>query len=153
MPKLTNPVPVRYTVYILCVVTFFMSLPLSLIYTPMAFVTALTGLLSMLGTYDLLQRRHTISRNYPIMANFRYLFEAIGPEIRQYFIQSDTDERPFSREQRTIVYQRAKDILDKRPFGSQLNMYEEGFEWMSHSLALAALLLKTRDAVKKSMYP
>ena len=135
MPKLTNPIPVRYTVYILCVVTFFMSLPLSLIYTPMAFVTALTGLLSMLGTYDLLQRRHTISRNYPIMANFRYLFEAIGPEIRQYFIQSDTDERPFSREQRTIVYQRAKDILDKRPFGSQLNMYKEGFEWMSHSLA------------------
>ena len=69
------------------------------------------------------------------MPNFRYLFETIGSEIRQYFIQSDTEERPFSREQRTIVYQRAKNTLDKRPFGSQLNMYEEGFEWMSHSLA------------------
>ncbi len=49
------------------------------------------------------------------MANFRYLFESVGPEIRQYFIQSDTEERPFSREQRTIVYQRAKQVLDKRP--------------------------------------
>ncbi|KXS47079.1 MAG: glutamate synthase, partial [Marinobacter sp. T13-3] len=68
-------------------------------------------------------------------ANFRYLFESVGPEIRQYFIQSDTEERPFSREQRAIVYQRAKDVLDKRPFGSQLHMYEEGFEWMSHSMA------------------
>ncbi len=135
MPKLTNPIPVRYTVYILCVVTFFMSLPLSLIYTPMAFVTALTGLLSILGTYDVLQRRRTVSRNYPILAHFRYFLESIGPEIRQYFIQSDTEERPFSREQRGIVYQRAKNILDKRPFGSQLEMYSEGFEWMNHSMA------------------
>lgn len=135
MPKLTNPAPVRYTVYILCVVTFLMTLPLSLIYTPMAFVAALTGLLSILGTYDLLQRRRTVSRNYPILAHFRYFLESIGPEIRQYFIQSDTEERPFSREQRAIIYQRAKNILDKRPFGSQLEMYGEGFEWMNHSMA------------------
>ncbi|HBC33185.1 MAG TPA: FMN-binding glutamate synthase family protein, partial [Marinobacter adhaerens] len=97
------------------------------------------GAFAALGTYDLLQRRHTVSRNYPIMANFRYLLESVGPEIRQYFIQSDTEERPFSREQRTIVYQRAKNVLDKRPFGSQLGMYEEGFEWMNHSLAPARL--------------
>ena len=68
----------------------------------------------MLGTYDLLQKKHTISRNYPILANIRYLLESIGPEIRQYFIQSDTEERPFSREQRTIIYQRAKNVLEDR---------------------------------------
>jgi len=72
---------------------------------------------------------------HPILAHFRYSLESIGPEIRQYFIQSDTEEHPFSREQRSIVYQRAKNTLDKRPFGSQLDMYEEGFEWMNHSMA------------------
>lgn len=91
------------------------------------------------GTWDLLQRKRTVSRNYPILAHFRYFLESIGPEIRQYFIQSDTDERPFSREQRTIVYQRAKNVLDKRPFGSQLGMYDEGFEWINHSLQPSAL--------------
>ncbi|WP_416202630.1 FMN-binding glutamate synthase family protein [Marinobacter sp. X15-166B] len=89
----------------------------------------------LVGTYDLAQRSRTLSRNYPILVHFRYFLESIGPEIRQYFIQSDTEERPFSRDQRALVYQRAKNTLDKRPFGSQLEMYADGFEWMSHSLA------------------
>ncbi len=57
------------------------------------------------------------------------------PEIRQYFIQSDTEERPFSREQRSLVYRRAKNTIDKQPFGSQRDMQAPGYEWMNHSLA------------------
>ncbi|MDT8894383.1 FMN-binding glutamate synthase family protein [Halomonas sp. I1] len=93
------------------------------------------GLLVALGTHDLLQHHHTVSRNYPILAHLRYLLESIGPEIRQYFIQSDTEERPFSREQRRLVYCRAKNTIDKQPFGSQRDMQAPGYEWMNHSLA------------------
>ncbi|SFR58132.1 Glutamate synthase domain-containing protein 2 [Marinobacter gudaonensis] len=131
----TKTFPLRYTVYVLSVVGFLASLALSVFYGAGYLFPVVFGLFAALGTYDLLQRRHTVSRMYPITAHFRYMLESIGPEIRQYFIQSDTEERPFSREQRSIVYQRAKNVLDKRPFGSLLHMYEEGFEWMNHSLA------------------
>jgi len=93
------------------------------------------GLLAALGTYDLLQHGRTVSRNYPILAHLRYNLESVGPEIRQYFIQTDTEQVPFSREQRRLVYQRAKGISDKRPFGSLHDMNQPGYEWMSHSLA------------------
>ncbi|GGC75837.1 FMN-binding glutamate synthase family protein [Marinobacter halophilus] len=130
----TTTFPLRYSAYALSITGLIVSLPLSLWAGSGYIFPAIFAALSALGTRDFLQRSHTVSRNYPIMANFRYLFESVGPEIRQYFIQSDTEEQPFSREQRTIVYQRAKNILDKRPFGSQLGMYDEGYEWMNHSL-------------------
>lgn len=130
----TTTFPFRYTAYAISVAGLVISLPITLWAGSGYIIPAIFAALAALGTRDLLQRSHTVSRNYPIMANFRYLFESVGPEIRQYFIQSDTEERPFSREQRTIVYQRAKNVLDKRPFGSQLGMYDEGFEWMNHSL-------------------
>lgn len=130
----TTTFPVRYTAYALSIAGFIASLALALLIDLSYLFPIMFGALAVLGTYDLLQKKHTISRNYPILANIRYLLESIGPEIRQYFIQSDTEERPFSREQRTIVYQRAKNVLDKRPFGSQLSMYDEGYEWMNHSL-------------------
>jgi glutamate synthase domain-containing protein 2 len=76
-----------------------------------------------------------LRRNYPLLAHLRYFLESLGPEIRQYFIEADTDERPFSRLQRNIVYQRAKDTLDKRPFGTQLDVYAQRFEWINHSIA------------------
>ncbi|SDW33918.1 FMN-binding glutamate synthase family protein [Marinobacter mobilis] len=126
--------PSRYLVYVLSIAGLIVSLPLSVAYDLAYWVPAVFAVLALLGTYDLIQRQHTVSRNYPILANIRYFLESFGPEIRQYFIQSDTEERPFSREQRAIVYQRAKNTLDKRPFGSQLPMYEPGFEWMNHSL-------------------
>jgi len=131
----TETFPFRYTLYALSLTGFIASLLASAIWGGWFYVVPiLFGLLAATGTWDLVQRKHTVSRNYPILAHFRYFLESIGPEIRQYFIQSDTDERPFSREQRTIVYQRAKNVLDKRPFGSQLGMYDEGFEWINHSL-------------------
>ncbi|WP_111497783.1 MULTISPECIES: FMN-binding glutamate synthase family protein [Marinobacter] len=131
----SSPIPARYTAYVISLLGLVLTLPLAWLYPSTFFLPLIFGLLAILGTYDLLQHRHTVSRNYPILAHFRYFLESIGPEIRQYFIQRDTEEVPFSREQRAIVYQRAKNVLDKRPFGTQHDTYAEGYEWMSHSMA------------------
>ena len=95
--------------------------------------------LSLTGVYDIFQRRHAILRNYPVIGHIRYLFENVRPELRQYLFESDTDGVPFNREQRSIVYQRAKMVLDKRPFGTEMNVYGDNFEWLSHSMAPAKL--------------
>jgi glutamate synthase domain-containing protein 2 len=92
------------------------------------------GALSLVGTYDLLQRKSTLRRNYPILGHFRYGLESIGPEIRQYFIEGDTQESPFSRQQRALVYQRAKSVQDTRPFGTQQDVYGVDYEWINHSV-------------------
>lgn len=89
--------------------------------------------LAVRGVCDILQTSHAIRRNYPIIGNLRYIFEAIRPEIRQYFLEDDTIATPFSRSQRSIVYQRAKREIDKRPFGTQENVYGDGYEWINHS--------------------
>jgi glutamate synthase domain-containing protein 2 len=88
-----------------------------------------------LGVRDMLQTRHSILRNYPIVAHMRFLFEEVRPEIRQYFFEGEKDGAPFSRDRRSVVYQRAKMALDKIPFGTQYNVYSEGYEWMRHSMA------------------
>jgi len=87
------------------------------------------------GYHDYFQTRQAIRRNFPLLGRFRYLFEAIRPEINQYFVESNTDGRPFSRDERSLVYQRAKNTLDTMPFGTRLNVYETGYEWVNHSLA------------------
>jgi glutamate synthase domain-containing protein 2 len=91
------------------------------------------GALTALGTYDLLQPQHSILRNYPVLGHMRFLFEGVRPEIRQYLIESDEDEEPFSRDQRSLIYQRAKGVEDKRPFGSRRRVYDDGYEWLTHS--------------------
>ena len=126
--------PLRYAAYLLSLLGLVVSLFAMLFETAWGWAALLFGLLAALGTYDRHQRRHTVSRNYPILAHFRYLLESIGPEIRQYFIQSDTEQTPYSREQRSLVYQRAKNVLDKKAFGSVQDMYAEGYEWISPSL-------------------
>ncbi|MFC3551800.1 FMN-binding glutamate synthase family protein [Lysobacter cavernae] len=95
---------------------------------------AVFGALSVLGTWDLLQTRSTLRRNYPVLAHFRYGLESIGPEMRQYFIEADTAEVPFSRQQRALVYQRAKSVNDVRPFGTQQDVYGVDYEWINHSM-------------------
>jgi glutamate synthase domain-containing protein 2 len=92
------------------------------------------GALTLLGLWDLLASRSTVSRNYPILARTRYFLESIGPQIRQYFIEADIDERPFSREQRDLVYQRATDTLDLKPFGTLSAVYGDDYEWINHSM-------------------
>ena len=74
------------------------------------------GVLALVGAADVLQRTSTLRRNYPLLAHFRYGLESIGPEMRQYFIEGDTAEVPFSRLQRALVYQRSKSVSDVRPF-------------------------------------
>ncbi len=91
--------------------------------------------LAGLGTRDMLQTKHSILRNYPIVAHIRFLLEEVRPEIRQYFFEGEKDGAPFSRDRRSVVYQRAKLALDKRPFGTQYNVYADGYEWMRHSMA------------------
>ena len=90
--------------------------------------------LTALGVADLRQEKHSLLRNYPVLGHMRWLFEGIRPEIRQYLIESDQDEEPFSREARSIVYQRAKGVEDKRPFGTQQRVYDSGYSWLTHSV-------------------
>lgn len=93
------------------------------------------GGLTLLGIRDLVQKDHAVLRNYPVAAHLRFLLEEIRPEMRQYFFESEKDGMPFSRDTRAVVYQRAKMVLDKRPFGTQEDVYAEGYEWMHHSVA------------------
>ena len=95
----------------------------------------LFGGLSALGVRDVMQKSHAVLRNYPISAHIRFLLEEIRPEMRQYFFESEKDGMPFSRDIRAVVYQRAKMVLDKRPFGTQEDVYKEGYEWMHHSVS------------------
>lgn len=88
-----------------------------------------------LGLYDMSQGRHAILRNYPIWGHLRFFFEFVRPEIRQYFVEDDTDEKPFSLAQRSLVYQRAKNAVDSRPYGTEVDVKAVGHEWISHSLA------------------
>ena len=96
---------------------------------------AVFAALVALGCHDMLQRTSSLRRNYPILAHFRYGLESIGPEIRQYFVQSDIEDVPFSRQQRSLVYQRAKEELDVVPFGTLRSTNAIDYEWINHSLA------------------
>ncbi len=91
--------------------------------------------LAVVGLHDVVQKKHTILRNFPIIGHLRYVAESLRPELRQYFVESDSEENPLSRENRGIVYQRAKGALDTQPFGTQHQVYGVGYEWVGHSLA------------------
>ncbi len=115
---------------ILAIVTFIIGFGAGWVFFLSAFFTALT----VVGLYDIWQDHHAVTRNYPIIGHIRFFFEKIRPEIRQYLIENDRDEQPFSREQRSLVYQRAKGVEDKRPFGTHEKVYEAGYSWMTHSV-------------------
>ncbi|MBL8339235.1 MAG: FMN-binding glutamate synthase family protein [Rhodoferax sp.] len=126
--------PIRYTVFGLCV--------LSLAAALLQWVQAGVGLpwvllalaLVAVGVHDVVQARRSILRNYPVIGHLRFMLEYVRPEIRQYFLENDTEAMPFSRAQRSLVYQRAKGDSDKRPFGTQLDVHAQGYEWMNHSM-------------------
>jgi glutamate synthase domain-containing protein 2 len=139
LDKLNEIYPVRYTAFIASVVLLVFSLL-------GAGVMGLSGWwptiflgLTLIGIYDLQQSHHAILRNYPIIGHFRFMLESIRPEIRQYFLESETEASPFSRAQRTLVYSRAKGASDKRPFGTQLDVRAIGYEWINHSIAPSEL--------------
>ncbi|MFV0680878.1 FMN-binding glutamate synthase family protein [Ottowia sp.] len=132
--KLTFWNTVRYSTLALCVLGLVLSL-----FTLIGFGRGLLALLVFgalvgVGVYDLVQQKHAILRNYPVLGHLRFLLEFVRPEIRQYFVESDTEQQPFSRAQRSVVYQRAKAEPDQRPFGTQLDVGAEGYEWINHSL-------------------
>lgn len=87
------------------------------------------------GLYDITQNKRAVSKNYPISARIRFLLEHFRPEIRQYFLEDDNEETPFSREQRNLVYRRAKGIEGLRPFGTLVDVEAIGHEWINHSMA------------------
>lgn len=87
-----------------------------------------------IGIRDISQRQQAIRRNFPVIGNLRYLLEEIRPEIMQYFVETDTEGRPLNRIFRSMIYQRAKNVSDTTPFGTQMNVYENGYEWLEHSM-------------------
>lgn len=101
--------------------------------------TLLGVALSLLGLFDLIQTPHAVRRNYPILGNIRYLVEGIRPEIRQYLLEADGDALPFSRAQRSLVYSRAKNESSEKPFGTLIDVYTAGYEFISHSMRPAPL--------------
>ncbi len=139
MGLLKLPFLPRYWLYVLTVVVTFALAGIMIaepdLVAALSVPLCLTGFLALVGTHDIVQTRHSILRNYPIAAHFRFMFEGIRPEMRQYFFEGEKDGTPFARDQRAVVYQRAKMQLDKRPFGTQLSVYGDGFEWMHHSIA------------------
>ena len=135
LDKLNQIYPVRYTAFIASVVLLIFSLLGAGVMGLNGWWPTVFLMLSLLGLYDLQQTHHAILRNYPIIGHLRFMLETIRPEIRQYFLESETEAAPFSRAQRTLVYKRAKGQSDKRPFGTQLDVRAIGYEWINHSIA------------------
>jgi glutamate synthase domain-containing protein 2 len=127
----------RYSAYAACLVLTLASLLLAMRMPGWWWAVAVFGALAVLGTVDLVQRRSTLRRNYPLLAHLRYGLESIRPEIRQYFIEDNLVEVPFSREKRALVYQRAKGERDTVPFGSEHDPYSVHYEWINHSVVPA----------------
>jgi glutamate synthase domain-containing protein 2 len=138
----------RYTVFALCVLFTLATLPIHTghlpglpfgIYLPrLELLTLLTAALSLLGIYDLVQTRHAVRRNYPVIGNIRYLVESVRPEIRQYLLEGDHEALPFSRAQRSMVYARAKEQNSDKAFGTLVDVYKHGYEFMTHAMIPAA---------------
>jgi glutamate synthase domain-containing protein 2 len=127
---------VRFIPFALCIAIAFVSLIFWAVFGSIYFwiFAAATGL-SILGAYDLIQTKHNLMRNYPITGRLRWVFEGIRPQIRQYFIESNIDGTPFSHNQRSLVYERAKNLHTEEPFGTERDVYAAGYEYLLHSVA------------------
>jgi len=133
--KLNEHFPVRYAAWLACAVGCLLCAIAWTATGSGGVPTLLFFGLTLLGVRDTRQRQRAVLRNYPVIGHLRFLFEFIRPEIRQYFIEGDNEAAPFSRQQRSLVYQRAKGDPDKRPFGTQMDVGAVGYEWINHSLA------------------
>ena len=139
METLMLPFSPRFIVLTMCAVVTALLLGIGIVdhkaFDLVLIPLVIFGALTLLGIRDLTQKGHAVLRNYPISAHLRFLLEEIRPEMRQYFFESEKDGMPFSRDTRAVIYQRAKMVLDKRPFGTQEDVYREGYEWIHHSVA------------------
>jgi len=124
----------QYSAFGLCILVLIVGVALALHYPWLWFVPVIAGALVLLGVVDLIQPHHSIRRNYPVLGHVRWLVEIIRPEIRQYLIESDQEAAPFSRNQRSLVYARAKKEGSERSFGTQMDVYSVGYDFMGHSI-------------------
>lgn len=121
---------IRFTTIVLVI---FVAI-IGIILWPLAGLIMLVASLVLLGLYDLFQTKHSILRNFPVIGHMRYLLEMIGPELHQYFVESDTDGKPINKNHRNYIYERAKEQNQTRPFGTQLDVYDDNYKWMQHSI-------------------
>jgi glutamate synthase domain-containing protein 2 len=142
MNQINKIFPVRYTAMVLCMLLLLIGVAALVmdgsLWWWIAVVVGAT--LTVVGLRDLRQTRHSILRNYPVIGHMRFFLEFIRPEIRQYFIESETESLPFSRAERSLVYQRAKGEPDNRPFGTLIDVSARGYEWINHSMAPTKLI-------------
>jgi glutamate synthase domain-containing protein 2 len=127
--------PLRYAAWLLCAIGLLIAAFTWVGFKVGGLLALVCLFLTGLGLRDVVQSRHSVLRNYPVIGHLRFLLEYIRPEMRQYFLESDNEAAPFSRQQRSLVYQRAKGESDKRPFGTQLDVHAAGYEWINHSVA------------------
>ena len=133
--RLDALLPIRYSFMAVCAFSVLLSL-FSLAFFSVGWLALIASVaLVGVGVHDLRQTRHAVLRNYPVIGHMRFLLEFIRPEMRQYFIESDSEATPFSRAQRSLVYQRAKGEPDNQPFGTHLDVGSQGYEWVNHSMA------------------
>jgi glutamate synthase domain-containing protein 2 len=118
----------RFTVFALCLI----GVPLFW-WTGWPVLAALFAGLSALGAWNLVQTKHAILRNYPVIGHVRWLVEMVRPELRQYLLEDDDDATPFSRAQRSLVYRRAKAVTSDHPFGTLVDVYANDYEYIQHS--------------------
>ncbi|HEY2658213.1 MAG TPA: FMN-binding glutamate synthase family protein [Caulobacteraceae bacterium] len=123
----------RYAVFALCVAITVVSAAAALWWGQALIVTLVAGLLALLGLRDLTQTRHSIQRNYPVIGHIRWFAEMVRPELRQYLFEADEEAAPFTRSQRSLVYERAKGMTGEHPFGTLLDVYRDGYEFIGHS--------------------
>jgi glutamate synthase domain-containing protein 2 len=124
----------RKRFYLLATISLIVAAGLTWLWFPAVWLLALVICVVMLGIYDIIQRKHTIWRNFPIGGHGRWFMEWLRPMIYQYFIESETDGVPVNRMFRSVVYQRAKGVLDTVPLGTKIDTYRAGYEWLDHSL-------------------
>lgn len=125
---------VRQMFIILSIVIPAVVIGISFLWIPILWLFLFILPLIAMGYLDITQRKHAIRRNFPVVGRARYMLESIRPEIMQYFVETDTDGRPLDRVTRSMVYQRSKNVTDTVPFGTQMDIYEVGYEWMNHSM-------------------
>ncbi|MFI5982465.1 FMN-binding glutamate synthase family protein [Streptomyces sp. NPDC051555] len=92
-------------------------------------------LIALVAVHDVVQRRHSVLRNYPVLGHLRFALEAVRPEVQQYFVERNVDGRPYDRDTRSIVYERAKGTDAEEPFGTELDLYRPGSEYLIPSMA------------------
>jgi len=134
LQRLDQHFPVRYSAWLACAVGMMLAAFSWVAFDRGGTLALLFLALTLVGVRDTRQARHAVLRNYPVIGHLRFLLEYIRPEMRQYFIEGDNEAAPFSRQQRSLVYQRAKGDSDKRPFGTQMDVHAVGYEWINHSL-------------------